>query len=477
MMQKPGDRRDEVLDGQRAKAMRRKIAERFAAVAFAPALLFLPQLTGSVTTMMDAFPSAYARDGDRAMDASKDDNGEERYASNLWTHIGRTRGGVTVHDTDGAQPGLTLYSSGHGARAVLVDMEGRLIHEWYRPFHDIWDESAAVRNPVREDLIYFRKARALSNGDLLAIYIGYGHRPWGYGMAKLDKDSNVIWKNLDRFHHDFDIGEDGRVYGLTHSFRDDPIGNHDHLPRPVLEDFLVILSPDDGRTLSKISVLEALQRSRYGRELWRIFHFTLRDPLHTNSVDVLTERTAGLLRAKVPVAAAGQVLLSFRELDGGTIALLDVDKKQVVWAISGSWKSQHDPDILPNGNILMFDNLGDFGPGGSRVIEVDPATTGVVWSYGGTADRPLYSPWRAAQELLPNGNILITESTGARILEINRRGDIVWEYINPVRGRSDGSAAPIVSWASRLKPVVAAGVLRAIHPLPTLIAERHPPDR
>ena len=45
----------------------------------------------------------------------------------------------------------------------------------------------------------------------------------------------------------------------------------------------------------------------------------------------------------------------------------------------GAWIGQHDPDILPNGNILLFDNDGELGEAGrSRVVEVDPRTTGIV---------------------------------------------------------------------------------------------------
>jgi len=48
----------------------------------------------------------------------------------------------------------------------------------------------------------------------------------------------------------------------------------------------------------------------------------------------------------------------------------------------------------------------------------------------------------------PNGNLLITESNKGRSFEINRRGEIVWEYFNYV---DDG----LVGWISivrRLPP-------------------------
>lgn len=444
--------------------MQNRALEKIGYLAFVMALLFLAYVAGSVTTLMDAFPSKYVRNAYRAADAlaARGSYLKDPFKSNLWVRARTPKQGVTVHDAERASAGLTLYTAGHGASAILVDMDGRTVHEWQRPFHDIWDESSVVRKPVPEHQVYFRKATAFPDGELLAIYIGAEDTPWGYGMVRLDRDSNVIWKNLEhQFHHDFSVTRDGSIYALTHEFRKRPVKYNKHLEPPLLEDFVVVLDPD-GRTLKKISLLEALQNSPYGRELWRIDHFTLWDPLHTNNIDVLDEQAAAALGAKVPVAAPGQVLVAFRELDGGTNALLDIEKEEIVWAQAGSWKSHHDPDILPNGNILLFDNLGDFGPGGaSRVVEVDPATSGIVWSYGGDPDNRLWSGWRSAQEPLPNGNILITESNGARIIEIDRGGRIVWEYINPVRSGPDNAQTSIVSWASRLYPDALSPEFRA----------------
>ena len=95
----------------------------------------------------------------------------------------------------------------------------------------------------------------------------------------------------------------------------------------------------------------------------------------------------------------------------GAIGILDLAGQRFRWAMRGSWVGQHDPDLLPNGDILLFDNAGNYASGGfSRVIEFDPTTEGIAWSYAGDADRPLYSIVRSSQERLVNGNTLITES-------------------------------------------------------------------
>lgn len=440
-----------------------RILSRGGYALFWLAVVFLAFVGGLFVAVADVFPSHYVRNAYRAGNALalKYSYYSDPYNSNLWTPQRTPQRGVTIDDPERAYPGLTLFTSGEGNRALLIDMDGQIVHEWRQPFSKVWDKSAATRSPVPDTQVYFRKAHVFPNGDLLAIYIGTGDTPWGYGMVKLDKDSNVIWKNLDHFHHDFAITKDGTIYGLTHSFRKRPLPGANHLDLPVLEDFLVILSPE-GKTLKRISLLEAINRSPYHRLLERIWWFSLWDPLHTNNVDVLDSDMAERLRPKIPVAAPGQVLLSFRELAGGTIALLDMNKEEIVWAMRGSWMAQHDADVMPNGDLLLFDNLGNFSRGGiSRILEVDPVTTGIVRSYSGTLAHPLDNYLRGAQELLPNGDILITEASHGRLVEVAPNGEIVWEFYNPIHGGKNNNLIPVVSWGQRIDPTAFEGKFRA----------------
>jgi hypothetical protein len=423
-------------------------------VLFIFAIVFLAFVSGSIATVARLSPTGIVRDAYRAGTAfySKFSHYRDPLKTDLWAPARTTQRGVTTYEPQDAYNGLTLYTSGHSAKAFLIDMHGRMVHEWQRAYSTIWDRSAAVHHPAPDERVVMRKARLFPNGDLLVIYIGVGDTPYGYGMAKLDRDSHIIWKNLDHFHHDFDIGRDGRIYGLTHDFRSKVPKELDFLNPPILEDILVVVSPD-GRTLKKIPLLDAINRSGFRRLLWLVPFYSLNDPLHANGVDILDETSAARLRRKVPRAAAGQVLLSFRELAGGTIMLLDVKTEEVVWAMRGPWMSQHDPDILPDGDILLFDNRGHFGAGGeSRVAEVDPGDGKIVWQYTGKAGHIFQSMIRGDQERLPNGDTLITESDGGRLLEVTPAGKIVWEFINPIRGGEQNQRIPIVNWAARIAP-------------------------
>jgi hypothetical protein len=125
---------------------------------------------------------------------------------------------------------------------------------------------------------------------------------------------------------------------------------------------------------------------------------------------------------------------------------------------------QHHAHMIPRGlpgegNILVFDNGGWAGYGSpnpgsptgfrnalrdySRVLELDPITLKVVWQYtpaeAGLAvpvdANRFYSPFISSAQRLLNGNTMITEGSGGRIIEVTADHEIVWEYISPYWGK------------------------------------------
>jgi len=364
-----------------------------------------------------------------------------------WQKIDHSKAGVTIHDEDRAFAGYTFHTSGDQSGAVLLDMRGEPVHEWQASFRDVWPSPSHVASPVPASNISWRRAHLYPDGSLLALFTGAGDSPWGYGMAKLDVDSEVVWRYSERTHHDVDV-TDRRIYTLAHQFdssHTELSEKYHHIATTFLEDFLVVLS-HDGTERRRISILDAFLESPHASTLARSPRGHPWDPLHTNAVEYIDERFA----RHHDFAEAGQVMLSFRVLDA--VAILDLDREQIVWTLRGSWGGQHDPDLLENGNLLLFDNLGgDPSAGRTRILEVDPTDGSVVWSYEGTEQKPLSTRLRGSQDPLPNGNVLITESHRGRILEVTRDGSVVWEYYHPVRERRDGSTyLPVVTWARRV---------------------------
>ena len=46
--------------------------------------------------------------------------------------------GVVRHDRTRTSPGLNFYTSGHAGSAILMDMEGRILHRWHTSFRQVW---------------------------------------------------------------------------------------------------------------------------------------------------------------------------------------------------------------------------------------------------------------------------------------------------------------------------------------------------
>lgn len=440
------------LQDNSAKPDQSGIGERAFFGVFVVGITALGFIAGATVMLAEIPPYQYLRDAWRAGEAlwQKETAYNDIGRLDFWAPARNDKKGVTVYDPDRAENGLTLYSSGDGPHAVLIDMKGNIVHEWSKPFSAIYNDTSPVKNPQKDEYMHWHTAKMLPDGGLIVQYTAAGDTPYGYGLARLDRDSNVVWGYLGNAHHDFTIAPDGRVYALTQEFRFNSYPYRAQLKPPRLDDFAVILSPE-GKEIKKVSIMDALISSPYAHMVDFAPYYSKDDVLHTNSIKLIDEETAKVF----PFGKAGDVLLSFRDL--GVLAVLDMDAEKIVWATRGPWLGQHDPDILPNGDILLFDNQGQLAKpdaGMSRVLQFDPKTQAITWEYDGSKDHFFYSDIRSDQERLPNGNTLITESSGGRLFEVTPKGDIVWEFYNPIR-RDDPEKpgtklVPIVSQAERI---------------------------
>ena len=329
--------------------------------------------------------------------------------------------GVVVNNPDLAYKGYNYYTSMHGPEMFLMDMEGKVLHSW--------------SDGRGKEGSHFRRTYLFPNGDVLAIVEALFAE--GHILTRLDKNSNVLWTYGPGPHHDLEVMEDGRIYVLTREYRRLP---HFQKGRRVLEDFITILSPD-GKLITSVSILEAFLNSPFSSVVDRLQE---EDLLHTNTLEVLD----GRLQGRLPAFRAGNVLVSPRHADA--IAVVDMERKQVVWVQMGMWHWQHQPTVLDNGNILIFDNLGH--KGSSKVIEFSPLTQEVFWSYEGDEENRFSSHALGAAQRLPNGNTLITESTAGRVFEVAPDKKIVWEFVNPHRTGDSGKSIAVISEMVRLGP-------------------------
>ncbi|MBD3366838.1 MAG: hypothetical protein GF405_01535, partial [Candidatus Eisenbacteria bacterium] len=224
--------------------------------------------------------------------------------------------GVTVYNRDRTYDGLNFYTTGDVPGAVLMDMEGRILHKWAYSYLDAW-----VGSPNRPQLRpspkgsgFWRRAHLFRNGDVLAVFDGLA-------IMKVDRYSNLLWVSFGGFHHDLHVMPDGRIYVLTREAHIVPWYNPDD---PVLEDFVAVLD-SDGRELERVSVLEAIAESEFASVLDDAE--PKGDLLHSNTVEVLD----GRLEDRLPAFRDGNVLVTVRELD--LVIVINMETALVEWAL------------------------------------------------------------------------------------------------------------------------------------------------
>ncbi len=162
---------------------------------------------------------------------------------------------------------------------------------------------------------------------------------------------------------------------------------------------------------------------------------TKRDWLHLNDVDRIGED-----RFLVSVRNANQLLVLERNGDDGEVVevinadrggsdetctdgprLYDADgDDDVRCGDPDVFREQHNPQWLGDGAVLVADS------GNDRVVELH-RRNGVwqpVWVLTGADGRGF--EWPRDADRLPNGNTLVTDSRGRRVIEVTERGETVW---------------------------------------------------
>jgi len=351
--------------------------------------------------------------------------------------------GVTRYDPDRCFGGYTLFSPAFGYTEYLIDMRGLLVHSWPVTHSDV--------------------AELLPNANLLTHNDG----KW---LEEIRPDGSVAW----RWEGDssFDLG--------THHdfcYVDDEFVHLARIVEPVIEGVY-----DDGAEPDCMKTDVLLRVNRRGEILWRftfsehiericelsglplpipyarqtktgIERYGPADWAHTNTVEVLPPNPKG---ERDPRFRQGNILVSFRALD--VIAIVDPEEDSVVWCYGpGILDGQHQPTMLENGNILLFDN-GTYR-GYSIVREIDPLTERIVWEY--SDGQRFFSPFRSGVQRLPNGNTLICECDAGRLFEVTSSKEIVWEYYSPFVGQGREHLGKRIHRATRYSPAYVEPLLRS----------------
>ncbi|MBI2021345.1 aryl-sulfate sulfotransferase [Candidatus Daviesbacteria bacterium] len=371
-----------------------------------------------------------------------------------------TLGQSPVKDLSKTSPGYTLISPFEfnnrwelKGRVYLVDIYGNVVHQWKtdnQPFHALLKPNG---NLVTAQLVVDPGTTA-------------GQIPTGL-IQELDWQGKVVWEYKNgMLHHDFNFLPNGNIAVIVREKTPPEIAtriqggvSNTEFKGDIYSDAILELNRQN-------QVVWEWHADEYlDPDLDKLGPLDTRDQwTHANSVEYLE---------KDPISGQQAYLISLREID--TVMIIGKKDKQIIWrSPKGMFSHQHDPSLLKNGNILVFDNGLYSEPNPkprlfSRVVEVDPKTNQIVWQFdGGTGNQKVlfFSAVAGGAQKLPSGNILITESTKGRLLEITPDKKLVWDFINPYTAISYGSvennllfkarrySVDEINWPEKLSPPI-----------------------
>jgi len=304
-------------------------------------------------------------------------------------------------DSGEVYEGVTLISPLNADFIYLVDMDGEMIHSWdvgvLRPFGELLDDGT---------LLYIANTTATPSNL----------EESGAVLREVSWDGEILWEYNDIYmHHDFAKMDNGNILIIRWEEMDEEnveLLSFESKGMVWIDEIVEI------DYITKEIIWEWKLQNHYDFEAES--YSQTRDFSHINAVDYLPSYNG-----------REAILISSRHLD--TIFIIDKVNGEILWEFGqGVLEGQHDPTLLENGNILVFDN----GITKSRVVEINPLTNKIVWTY---EDEEFFSDHISGAQRLPNGNTLICEGVNGRVFEVTENKEIVWEYVNefPAEGKPE----------------------------------------
>jgi Arylsulfotransferase (ASST) len=257
--------------------------------------------------------------------------------------------------------------------------------------------------------------------------------------------------DCDNFHHEIQLTPEGNILTFDIEVHEIDFPNTSHPDAPTETNYLaadrIIEFTPAGEFVWTWNTWDHFDfyDPQYGGEAYdsldTIFwttHFALPDPsfdwTHANAI--------------LPDYENNTLLVSLHHFS--MLANIDRATGEVLWEMgpfhgdftleSGEWFiRQHSPEILPNGNLLIFDNgysfavrndlptVFDFERPYSRAVEyeidLEARTLNQVWEFRETPD--FYSDAMGDVDLLPSGNVLVTSSQEGNFWEGTNLGRLM----------------------------------------------------
>ena len=372
-----------------------------------------------------------------------------------WYYIRQKEPVAEVNSDSKPYPGLTLVTKMATNRQIvaeIIDLEGKTVHKWDIDWFEIWKDAKHLPEndiPQEKPGTNIHGAIITENGDLIFNFESLG-------LVRLDRNGKVVWRLSYQTHHSIHPNDKGNLWVSGSKYHAEKDARFPHLTSPFYEETLLEITPE-GKIVRELSVGDILRKNGYEGLLYlgsltnestRIKSDGLRlgnsDLLHLNDVEPFSSKLGeGFFKQ-------GDLLVSLRNIN--TVFVFNVETEKIKHISIGQFIRQHDPDFIDGNSFSVFDNNNNGNPDSakrqSRIAIVSAPDNTVKTYFTGTKDKPFFTNVMGKHQWLPNGNLLITESKRGRGFEINKQGEIVWQYINYV----DRDIVGLVGEVQRLSP-------------------------
>jgi len=374
--------------------------------------------------------------------------------------------GTTRYDPERAYNSYVLFS-GADEKTHLIDLTGAEVHRWdHQGFPSTLLDPRLTGGKPGHVLVQTETVSDTATDTTPGQASLFRNKT----IAELDWNSAVVWQWGDkapggaaRQHHDWSRLDNGNT--LVLASLDHPVAG---FTLPSVQDDVIYEVAPGGDIVWRWVASEHLDELGFSAgELALVRKSPSADYFHVNNMKPLGPNhwfDGGDQRFH-----PDNIIIDSR--NANFIAIIDKKTGKVVWHLGPHFagpapgakatlprpvdqiSGQHDAHLIPAGlpgagNLLVFDNQGEAGyppvalkvfPA-SRVLEINPVTQEIVWSYSGDdTDRPawsFHSSFISNARRLPNGNTFIDEGMNGRFFQVTPQGDIVWEYVSPYFGRS-----------------------------------------
>lgn len=290
--------------------------------------------------------------------------------------------------------------------ALLIDPDGKVIHTWRLSTDELplSTESNFRKNMYGVDI--------LRDGSIIFLM----HEEGG-GIVKVDYCGRTQWTIDGKFHHAMTLTGDGNFWtfeGMQTDF--------DHV--------LALFNAATGKLIRRIDMKDV----RAANPDTHIFALgpgkNIPDAVHGNDIEPLPKRLA----ADFPQFAPGDLLISYKMIN--LLFILDPDTLKIKWWRIGPWDRQHDGDWNKGGYISVFSNNQREDIKYSNIVTINPRTFESNIPLKGAAYN-FYSPYNGMHEVTSAGTLLVTSSRQGRVFEVNREGDVVFDFVNSFAANKD----------------------------------------